>query len=175
MSTRSLITIEQPDGTYRAIYCHCDGYLTHNGAMLLDHYKDRNKVQELLNLGDLSVLAPNVHPDPAKSHSFEYGERQEGVVVAYQRDRGEANCDAKIMSLDELFEQSWIEYFYVFDLNNEWKYYDYDEPYELKDVREDLDKEYVNIGLIRPKNFYGYWTNPAIEIEKKKQQQQEQE
>lgn len=38
MSTRSLICKEQQDGTYYGIYCHSDGYLTYNGAMLLDHY-----------------------------------------------------------------------------------------------------------------------------------------
>jgi hypothetical protein len=173
MSTRSLITIEQPDGTYRAIYCHCDGYLTHNGAMLLDHYKDRSKVQELLNLGDISLLAPNVNPEPNKPHNFEYDKRQDGVVVAYQRDRGETNCDAKIMSLDELFEQSWIEYFYIFDLKGEWKYYHYEQPYELKDVKVELEKQYENLGIKRLENFYGFWTDTHLQKEKEKQQQEQ--
>ncbi|MDD4211499.1 MAG: hypothetical protein PHC46_03845 [Clostridia bacterium] len=173
MSTRSLITIENEDGTYRAIYCHCDGYLTHNGAMLIDHYKDRNKVQELLNLGDISVLAPNVNPDPNKPHSFDYNERQEGVVVAYHRDRGEENVNAKVVSLDELFENTWIEFFYVFDLNGEWKYYDDYHPYELKDVRKELESEYKELGIKRPKNFYGYWTESALKEEKQKQQMEQ--
>ena len=172
MSTRSLITIEQPDGTYRAIYCHCDGYLTHNGAML-DHYKDREKVQELFKLGDISCLAPNINPDPDKPHSFDYDERQEGVVVAYHRDRGEENVDAKIVSLDELFENTWIEYFYVFDLNGKWKYYDDLHPYELKDVQQDLDKEYEELGIKRPKDYYGFWTDETIKEEKQKQQMEQ--
>jgi hypothetical protein len=173
MSTRSIISIEQKDGTYKSIYCHLDGYLTHNGAMLLDHYKDRKKVEELLNLGDISCLAPKVNPDPGKPHSFDYNERQEGVVVAYQRDRGETNVSAKIVSLDDFFEDTWIEYFYVYDLKGNWKYYDYDEPYELKDVQKELDKEYASLKLKRPKDFYGYLTNVQIEKEKKKQQEQE--
>lgn len=38
MSTRSFICVEQDDGSYKGVYCHSDGYLTYNGAMLLDHY-----------------------------------------------------------------------------------------------------------------------------------------
>ena len=54
MSTRSYICIENEDKSISGIYCHSDGYLTYNGAMLLDHYSDREKVKELISLGDLS-------------------------------------------------------------------------------------------------------------------------
>ena len=40
MSTRSLICKQIDKNLYEAIYCHSDGYLTYNGAMLIDHYKD---------------------------------------------------------------------------------------------------------------------------------------
>ena len=170
MSTRSLITIEHKDGSYKSIYCHSDGYLTHNGAMFLDYFKDREKVEQLLNLGDISCLAPKVNPDKSKPHSFDYDERQKDVVVAYGRDRGETNVDAKIVSLDKLFENTWIEYFYVFDTSGKWKYYHYTEPYKLKDVKEDLIKEYENLKIKRPKNFYGFWTKTHLEKEKEKQQ-----
>lgn len=173
MSTRSLITIEQPDGTYRAIYCHSDGYLTHNGAMLLDHYKDRAKVEELLNLGDISCLAPNINPDPNKPHSFNYDERQEGVVVAYHRDRGEEKVESRILSFDELFKNTWIEYFYVLDLNGNWKYYDDSYLHELKDVQEDLDKEYEELGIKRPKDYYGFWVEEHLKEEKLRQQMEQ--
>ena len=49
MSTRSYICIENENKSISGIYCHSDGYLTYNGAMLLDHYSDREKVKELIN------------------------------------------------------------------------------------------------------------------------------
>ena len=75
------------DGKYKVIYCHFDGYLEHNGEILVNHYKDRKKVEELLTLGDLSSLAENINPDPTKEHSYEYSKRQENVCVSYNRDR----------------------------------------------------------------------------------------
>ena len=32
MATRSIISIKLENDEYKAIYCHHDGYLTHNGA-----------------------------------------------------------------------------------------------------------------------------------------------
>ncbi|MBQ7551973.1 MAG: hypothetical protein IJT15_00800, partial [Rickettsiales bacterium] len=68
----------------------------------------------------------------------------------------------------------WIEYFYIFTPENKWKYYKYDYP-ELRDVKEDLDQYYKNIGIKRPKDYYGFWTDEAIAKEKKKQQNQDTE
>ena len=94
MSTRSYIAKQIADNKFRTIYCHSDGYLTHNGALLLDHYSEADKLDELLNLGDISCLEPTINPDPTKPHSFNYDERQEGVVIAYGRDRGDKDVDA---------------------------------------------------------------------------------
>ena len=153
---------------YKTIYCHHDGYLTHNGAMLLDHYNTREKVLELLELGDLSCLGPKMNPDPKKPHSFEFEKRQDNVCVAYGRDRGESNTEAENLSLKEIFNETWLEYFYIFTDKNEWKFYDYDKK-EMKDVKEELDKEYKRLGIKRPKNFYGFWAKSALADEKKKQ------
>ena len=87
MSTRSFIFVEQDDGSYKGVYCHSDGYLTYNGAMLLDHYNSRDKANEIIALGDLSLLCENLYPDPDKPHGFDYDKRQEDVTVAYGRDR----------------------------------------------------------------------------------------
>ena len=43
------------------------------------------------------------------------------------------------MRAEEMFKNYWIEYFYIFTLDNKWKYYDYKHE-ELKDVKEDLEK-----------------------------------
>ena len=36
-----------------------------------------------------SCLEEKLEPDPSKPHSFDYDERQDGVVVAYGRERGD--------------------------------------------------------------------------------------
>lgn len=118
MATRSLI------GNYRSyIYCHWDGYPSHNGEILKKYYKDPKKVDELISLGDISVLAENVNPDTTKPHNFE--ERQEDVVIAYHRDRGENWEDVKPMVMSKEFEakDTSIEYIYYFDDDKKlWKY-----------------------------------------------------
>ena len=166
VSTRSNIAMELEDGKYKVIYCHCDGYLEHNGALLLDHYSDREKLEELMKLGNLSVLGERLNPDKEHPHSFDYLKSQDGVCLAYGRDRGETKQEAKILDLDEMFDDSWIEYFYIFTLDNKWKYYDHDHT-QLKDVQEDLDALYEEIGFPRPKGYYGFWTDTHIEEYKK--------
>jgi hypothetical protein len=94
MSTRSNIGIEEADGSITAIYCHWDGYPSHNGKILLEHYKEASKVRSLIALGDLSSLGPEI----GEKHSFDSdGEmaRANGWSTAYHRDRGEElgpNC-----------------------------------------------------------------------------------
>ena len=172
MSTRSLICMKVDDDKYNAIYCHLDGYLTFNGAMLVDHYKDREKVEKLLNLGNISFLAQNIDPDPSKPHSFNYDERQKGVVVAYGRDAGEENQEFSVCSLKDLKEWNSIEYIYIFDENNEWQYSHY--PFDkFESVKDGLDKKYKILGIKRPKDFYGFWTDETLKEEKKRQEQEE--
>ena len=105
MGTRGRIGIVGDDGKVTSIYSHWDNYPKWTGAMLLNHYTDRAKVESLISLGAISSLHENVEPDPkggtktvwkglkrvekpAKGkHTFD--EPQNGVVVAYHRDRGE--------------------------------------------------------------------------------------
>lgn len=90
MSTHCTIALRGSDGKYHSIYCHSDGYLKHTGAVLLKHYSDPDKVQSLIDLGDISFLAPEVAPPAGVEHSFE--NRYPDVTVAYHRDRGERKC-----------------------------------------------------------------------------------
>ena len=55
MSTRSHIGIWNEDGSLDAIYCHWDGYPSYNGALLLHHYQDPEKIRELIALGDITA------------------------------------------------------------------------------------------------------------------------
>lgn len=38
MSTRSTIAIENGNGTIKKVYCHYDGYISHVGKVLAEHY-----------------------------------------------------------------------------------------------------------------------------------------
>jgi hypothetical protein len=87
MGTRSTLAIERADNTVELVYCHWDGYIEHNGKILQEHYSDPDKLQELIDCGDLSSLGRNVAP--TNEHTFD--KPQTGVCVFYGRDRGEAN------------------------------------------------------------------------------------
>lgn len=172
MSTRSLICMQIDDDKYEAIYCHSDGYLTYNGSMLLDHYNDKEKLQKLLDLGNISCLQQNIEPDPTRPHSFDYSQRQDDVVVAYGRDRGEENQEKSIRTLQELKDWDWIEFIYIFNKENKWKYLEY--PFEkMIDLKEGIAKTYKKLEIKQPKGFYGFWTFESIKQEKKRQQQGE--
>lgn len=171
MSTRSLICKEQADGSYFGIYCHSDGYLTYNGAMLLDHYSNEKRLDELLSLGDLSMLCEKIAPDPLLPHSFDYYERQEGVTVAYGRDRGETDIEARNITLEQA-KESWCEYMYIFGRDGKWRYYDLNEKEpKLREVETVLDAEYRQMGISRPANLYGFFTQTEIDRIKTEQAQ----
>jgi hypothetical protein len=89
MGTRSTIALEYADGTVDQIYCHWDGYLEHNGAILEEHYKDPFKLQLLMEQGDMSSLAPNI----GTQHAFD--KAPEGECTFYKRDRNESGTGAK--------------------------------------------------------------------------------
>jgi hypothetical protein len=89
MGTRSTIALEYADGTVDQIYCHWDGYLDHNGAILRQYYADPFKVQKLMDLGDMSSLAENI----GTQHSFD--SRVEDECTFYGRDRNEKGVGAK--------------------------------------------------------------------------------
>ena len=87
MGTRSTIALEFADGTVEQVYCHWDGYLSHNGKILQSNYMDPFRVKELLALGDFSSLRDSV---------------EETAETAYSQ-RGE-DCGARrYMNVDEYF------------------------------------------------------------------------
>ena len=96
MSTNSMIGVQNSDGTVEAVYCHNDGYLEHNGRMLVEHYNNEEAARNIVALGALSFLAERLHPTPGVQHSFT--NREEGVSVFYGRDRGETGGDAELYS-----------------------------------------------------------------------------
>lgn len=125
MATRSLIGIEQENGTIEFVYCHYDGYLAGVGKTLLDHYSDPYTLSRLIENGDISVLGERIDP-LVESHSFRYPE--EGTTVFYHRDRGEEKQPKGLASsLQELCDMSGehfgAEYVYVLCLDDTWFVY----------------------------------------------------
>ena len=124
MSTRSWICLEQDDG-YQCVYCHHDGYLEYNGAILFKHYQDYQKVVQLINLGGMSLLGENIEPDPHKPHTFD--KPQQSVCIFYHRDRQESwesNKPFFIKDMAEFQQESLcIAYIYIY-ANGGWYYSD---------------------------------------------------
>lgn len=118
MATRSRIGIENQDGTVTSIYCHWDGGPGHNGAILKEHYSDRERVEKLIALGSLSSLAPEI--DPTGEHSFE--KPQSGITVAYHRDCGEDLMQSINPSAERYFQDIGNGYGYLFTKQGEWIY-----------------------------------------------------
>lgn len=86
MATRSFISIKTGKN-FRTIRCHYDGYPECNGAILLKYYNSLDRVEALLQLGDLSSLHKDIAPKAGETHTFY--EKAKDVVVALHRDRGD--------------------------------------------------------------------------------------
>ena len=115
MATRSRIGIENEDGTIECIYCHWDGYPEHTGNILNEHYTSEAKVRELMALGDISYIAPEI----GEKHSFD--KPRDGWTVAYGRDRGEGDTESIICKDLEAFIKLGEDYQYLFTKNKQWK------------------------------------------------------
>lgn len=122
MGTRSRIAVMHGD-VCKSIYCHWDGYYSHNGAILLEHY-DSSKANQLVALGDMSSLRPEL----GEKHAFSYYDLPADEVEAfkaltenwctfYGRDREETGTEWKVAhSFFEFMAQCEncdAEYFYV--------------------------------------------------------------
>lgn len=125
MGTRSMIAIQNPySKDVRAVYCHWDGYLEHNGSLLQKHYSASPKVNNLIALGDLSSLRPEIGEKHAfssmelpKEQREAHEEAVKDMCTFYTRDRGE-DAPFKVFptlkKAQDYFEGSWCEYLYVF-------------------------------------------------------------
>jgi hypothetical protein len=107
----------------KSVYCHWDGYLEHNGAILQEHY-DSVKANQLVALGDLSSLRPEI----GEKHAFSQFELRaeevagfklltENMCTFYGRDRGETGTEwkthANFVDFFAEVEGSWCEWYYI--------------------------------------------------------------
>ena len=106
MATRSRIAIENQDGSVTSVYCHWDGHIETNGVILNQYYRTKDKVEELIALGNLSALHRTIEK-----------------TIAYARDRGEDSLQATYSNVEELFEDGFgdiVEYVYCFIKDGYW-------------------------------------------------------
>jgi hypothetical protein len=132
MGTRSRIGIEMPNHSVVSVYCHYDGYVEHNGKILVEHYQNRDDVQELIDGGSMSSLRSE-HLWETKAVRDENNDivrdEHENWVYAptrnpqplYHTERGD-DLQVEHTSFDEFVSgDCGEEYAYLFDLNGNWK------------------------------------------------------
>jgi len=142
MATRAIIA-KLDDKGVKAIYNHSDGYLEHAGRILNEHYRDENKVDELLAHGDVSIIDENIGVKiDFNDYKTRYANKQ---CKFYMRDRGEkykhaeqlkdeteliefsSNCDVDFIYMFA------YGYWYVYDIHNGEAYNEINKFKELED------------------------------------------
>ena len=148
MGTRSRIGIQLPDYSVVSVYCHWDGYPEGNGKTLVEHYQNREDVQELIDGGGISSLRTRGdwnHSSALRDENGEYISDAAGYLTyendrdpqpLYYTERGE-EIEVCHTSFDEFVSgDCGEEYAYLFDLNDNWKAYkiNYKAPVELVEI-----------------------------------------
>lgn len=146
MGTRSFIGVMHGD-VCKVVYCHWDGYLSHNGRILQEHY-DSTKANHLVALGDISSLKEEI----GEKHEFDRYDQtpreQDGVknmTTFYGRDRGELGCEFRSImnfeSLLELFDNTGAEFCYIMK-DGVWYMFD-DNNRTLRELATELENQKV--------------------------------
>jgi len=117
MGTRSRIGVMH-GGNCKSVYCHWDGYLDHNGRILLEHY-DSTKANFLVALGDLSSLREEI----GEKHDFADSGSDNRQCTFYGRDRDEEGTGWLVHDNFEAFLEQCnaqgAEYYYIMQ-DGEW-------------------------------------------------------
>jgi hypothetical protein len=148
MGTRSVIAVMHGSNA-KAVYCHWDGYLEHNGAILQKYY-DSAQANHLVSLGDITSLKETV----GKPHPFsyigtmpedEYKAKYGTMTTFYGRDRDEKNCEFKTLvdyeAFIEYFENVGAEYAYIMK-EGEWFMFDCNNK-NIRLLAEELSKNNI--------------------------------
>ncbi len=124
--------------------------MEHNGKMLAEHYMDPFKVRDMMDLGDLSTLGPNI----GEKHSFDiqakYGtpeytaeaEHKATMCTFYGRDRGENGTEARKFAdlTDYKKECQGEEYDYILLPDGKWYVRHYGTAGKWVSLAEELAK-----------------------------------
>lgn len=124
MSTRCRIAIKEKNGTYRSIYCHNDGYPAGVGITLETYYTNPDKIEDLMDLGDLSSLGASLEfKDPDEMFKDIKAYVLNDGTTDYNRWRNEeteAEISSNLKDLIKLAEGNGAEYLYIFE-NGKWR------------------------------------------------------
>lgn len=133
MATRSTIAVELEDGRVKQVYCHWDGYLDHNGKILLEHYPDFIRAEELVSLGDISSLGEVVGEKHDFDARYDSSDAREQWTKYYGRDRGEEGTGCKLFYDFEHYknDHQYEEFEYILRKDGRWYVSSYDSPYRL--------------------------------------------
>jgi len=120
MSTRGRIGITLEDGSIKSIYSHWDNYPEGNGKILVEKFNTKEKVEDLIEGGDISCL---------ETDTDWKGNRRGEKFTLYYKERGDLDCDALISENDadyfKLTRNCDGEFAYLFDpKSNVWGCYD---------------------------------------------------
>ena len=128
MATRSTIgIIDNKTGVVTSIYCHWDGYPENNGRILVEHWSDPAKIQQLMALGPLSSLGAEI----GEKHDF----KDSGPIhcTAYGCDRAEADMEPSTYDSLQEFLDNGEEYNYLWD-GQRWNCFKGNDAKELIDL-----------------------------------------
>lgn len=145
MATRSAIGYRKLDGSVRAVYCHWDGYPSHQLPILKKHYSGIRKVQALIKPGSMSALRTRQLWEHSNCLA-ENGEilRDAEGFARYESDRDpqplyhvERGCgrdaEAPITTQwprNEWFHRHDCEYVYIFERDKEWHVLSLNDPFD---------------------------------------------
>ena len=115
MGTRSRIGIQLKDNSVLSVYCHYDGYPSFNGRVLREFYDTKEKVEQLIDGGDMSCTWTNAGWS---------NETMPEMGALYYTSRGESlesNAPRHDESIfDFLEKENNEEYAYIWTVNNKW-------------------------------------------------------
>ena len=125
MATRSRIGLLLETGYVLSVYHHWDGYPDWLGTTLRQKYNTKEKIEELLDGGDISCIDSDTDWKNEKCEPH----------VQYYNDRGE-DTEPRFDQTVEDYLDNGEEYAYLFE-NNEWVCYDlhYPEP-QIVSIKE---------------------------------------
>lgn len=129
MATRSAIGIMHGNNC-KMVYCHWDGYLSHNGKILLENY-DSPKTNHLVALGNLSSLGTSL----GEKHPFS----------EFELDQNDPEYDAKVAQIKKAKELGWCTFYGRDRGETDTEYKVFDNFVAARDYYQDCGCEYIYI------------------------------
>jgi hypothetical protein len=126
-TTHAAIGILYPDGEVSAVFCNFDGYPEHCGKILSKHYANYDKVEVLMDRGDLVSIAPEINDT-----------NEANGCVFYRRDKDYRGKDSAYSAQSFPDKQSFfkefgdcVDYFYLYNTRStkkvKWETYGFQE------------------------------------------------